>query len=74
MASGTSTRLHPEPRGGSRIYPGFATSNTHCADSTPDCVGGPEFRDIAERLPGGLFYQAGTAGLMKKRGSGGGPG
>jgi hypothetical protein len=30
-------------------------------------VGGPEFLDIAERLPGGLSYQPWTAGLMKKR-------
>lgn len=28
---------------------------------------GPEFRDIAKRLPGGLSYQPRTAGLMKKR-------
>lgn len=70
MASGTSTRLHPEPRGGSRIPPGFGTSNTHLCGQDGGCgdyVDGPEFRDIAERLPGGLSYQPRTAGLMKKR-------
>jgi hypothetical protein len=32
-----------------------------------DYVDGPEFRDMAERLPDGLSYQPRTAGLMKKR-------
>ena len=70
MASGTSTRLRPEPRMGSRISPGFATSNTHCAERTAAAEimwAARSFGTIAERLPGRLSYQPWTAGLIKKR-------
>jgi hypothetical protein len=68
MAGRTSTRLHPEPRGGSRIWIWHLEHSLSGEDGgCGDYVGGPEFRDIAERLRVGLSYQPWTAGLMKKR-------
>lgn len=70
MASRTSTRLHPEPRAGSRICPGFGTCNTHCAERTAAAEimwAARSFGTLPRGFRGGLSYHPWTAGLMKKR-------